>query len=710
MCAIDKFLFVLVLVLTISLAAADQVVKEEKITDKTKESFKEITNAPKNIKGNISVTDTDASTYSIAVNKDKTISIKKTENKDEHTKANVKFSLKYIESLPGYDGKKIAVANMVNGQITNYREINVKAHTSGNTVIVPVTFSEVIVGGMTGWYVKTVSNVNPVNTTISFAVQNATGAYVQTNAPPTYMVWNESNISTYPNPTKWTLVWTLDGNSTGANDISGNSRHGTIVAAKTTADSRGTSGKALYFDNNDDYITYNYTDTLYANLTAFYGYKVTGYADDCITDLRTAAGVGRTGWYTHNNIYKINNATTVNTLNSSSNVWNYAFTDLGSSQTNWVWVGARYTLANDFSGWLDVFGLYNGTISATNQRQISMGYKGIKVKSNTGTFVPLTSSNQSIAVGTTVASITLQSNNDTLRTFTFAAPFQQNYTEIRDWDLSSTVHRIDTSFTPKTNVTTGTLSNTIDKSYLYGTPTLSSNDAGASVTKSGATLSITLGTITAGTNKYYNVSLPILQRSFTTKLPVNSTLSLPQSTAQIFNVTANGTTDIVWKRNGTIIETDSNTLNALYTFSDSNTGDYLVEASAPGCTEQWIVTVYDVSAAYPKVRVRDWDTNNETCNGNIDIDNVLTAQEWTFNLTNVTNGYNYSLIDAATEAVITSTIAANNSSAIVLTNPSDGSYYIRESAITVPQRVWALALVFTTFFTAAFGYLYKRKR
>lgn len=700
----------LVILLTISAASAGQNDKiSDKIIDNTKESYKTITDAPKDIKGNISVTDKDVLNYSIAKLPDKSILITRTEKKGEHTKANLKLDINYVKKLPGYNGKEIAYANRENGIITNYQVLNVKAHTTGSTVIVPATFSEVIISGMTGWYIKSVSGINPVSTTISFTVQNATGAYVQTTAPPTYQAWNESDINTYPTPSKWTLLWTLNGNSTGANDISGNNRHGTIVAAKTTTDRYGLSGKALYFDGTDDYISYNYTDTLYSNLTAFYGYKVSGYADDCITDLRTAEGSGRAGWYTHNSIYYLNNATTKNTFNSSSNVWNYAYTDVGSSQTNWLWLGVRYSLEFDYTGWLDVFGLYNGTLSATDRRQISMGYKGIKVKSNTGSLVPLTSSNQSISVGSTISSITLQSNNDTTRSFTFAAPFQQNYTHIRDWDQSSSIHRSDMVFVPKTNVTTGSLSYTLDKPYLYGTPSLSSNDAGSSVTKSGAALLISLGTITADTSKYYNVSLPIYQRVFSNYTPTNSTIRIIQNAVLELDVTSNGTTDIIWKLNGTTVETDSNTTLGAYTFSTPTTGDYLIQASVPGTTRQWIVTVYDISTTYPTLMVRNWNTSNNTCYGKLDIGNILSPNEWEIKLYNTTNGYNYSLIKESTSEVIYSTIAANNSSTLIISSPVNGTYYISGSNPAAASN-WKLAIVLMSFFTFGFGWLYRRKQ
>lgn len=591
MCVVNTKLLAIIitLILLIQPALAN---KNDKITDATGNTFKTINNAPSNVKGNISVTDTSGSNYAISSTEDGSIIIKKYEKDGEHTKTKIRLKSSFVKSLKGYNGKKIAVANLVNGTIINYTEYDLKSTSSGGYVTLPATFSEVIVSGMTGWYVKTVSSVSPLDATINFHVENATGLYAQPGTVPSFVVWNETNISTYPRPSKWLFVWPLNGN---ANDISGNARHGTVANATSTAGRAGSLNTGYYFDGNNDFIKYDFPDTLYASNTLLLGYKLNHTVTDSdrvVTDFRDLTGVGRTGIYEYENSFYINNQTTVRTLNSTTNTgWNYAFYPFTSGQINYMWLGIRWNLQRDFIGWIDMAALFNGTLTANERRHIAMGYNGIKIKSNTGSFVPLTSTNQSISAGSSIEYVKLQSNNDTAIPFTLAAPFQQNYTVIRDWYISETTHRVDISFRPATNTSVGTLSYQVDNSYTHAQPSLTSNDPTATATLSGDTLTVNLGELTADSSYWYNVSFSLVPGTIESRNPSNSSQTMLIGDTRDFNISTFNTTDVDWYLNDSLIQSDDFTNFSNYEFNPSTQGSFLLEARVPHGTTNWTISV-----------------------------------------------------------------------------------------------------------------------
>jgi len=719
-CAITKILVLVITLLLLStIALADNVKDKEvhadnKPIDVSGNSFKKITKAPPGLQGKIKVADVSAASYEISVIDKSSILIKKEEEKGKHTFTNLQFDKKYIESLEGYNGKEIAVANLVNGKITNYRVLRVKDHSSGNYVVVPVAFSEVIVSGMTGWYTKTVT-INPVGERVSFHVENATGLYVQPNVSVTYTAFDETNVSTYPQSDKCLVAWPLNGN---ANDISGNGWNGTITGATSAAGRSGASNTGYSFDGDGDYITYNCPDVTYPSVTTVYGTKITTTdSNHCILDFR-ADSAGRTGIYDYETTFYINNATSTTTLNSTANTgWNYAFYSFNDAKAlQFLTLGARYNIDFEYLGWFDMVSIYNGTLTANERRVFSKGFTGIEVKSDNSSFIPLNSTNVSLDAGSSIEYVEFKSNNDTELEFTISAPFQKDFTVVREWDNSSTNHRVDISFTPSTNVTTGNLTYNISSPYLYSTPSMESNDSNANLSYTTGLLQLNLSNLTADTTHYYNVSFPIIQRNIESFNPADHNQTMTIGTDREFNVTLDGDTDVEWFINGSSTQSDEEVNTSALNYSATMQGSFLIEAIVPGNSTNWTVTVVPASnlsieSATPSgssvtkykgssQQFSVWLTKNATIDWYVNGTNVQHHTE--FNLTNSSVD-----MDSYTSNVSLEAGQYYNITAIV----SDG--------VNTDSRTWILyvngilpsfiGLAHVTFFATAFAYLRRRR-
>lgn len=579
----------------------------ERIIDDSAKSPVPINNVPDDLKGRIAIAGGDDS-YRIT-KQHEYLRISKSSGNGKHTKTRCSIDISVIEALAGYDGEKFAVLRLDdNGTVLDHKIYRTKDVRKNNAVIFDAVFSEVIVSGFTGTYIKTVS-VNTLNTTIPFDMYYGTGLRVLIEDPDEYIVWDETNISTYPDPSGWLVVWPLNGN---ANDITGNGRHGTITNATSTAGRSGVSNTAYYFDGDNDVISYDYPDTTYTTNTFFMGFKFTDSSDDrCVVDFRNSSGVGRTGMYLSENKYYINNATTTSKINATSSVgWCFASYPFGSQGAiNYIWLGNRYNLRYDFKGWIDVMGLYNGTLTADQYRVFPYGYQGITVAPVPGTTrIPIVSENQSISASTSMTGLNIQSPKSETKNVTLIKYLTQNATLVREWD-NSTHHRVDMLFTAGCNVTEGTLSYELDSVEGLDSPLLATNATGSSVTLENTTLLIEIGSLTSGQTRYFNVSLPFTNFNITEFSPEDSTPEIPVGGQQIFTASVNGTTDFQWVVNGTEVETDTATSTGSYTFDGVSVGDYNITVTVPGDHRTWILTVRpDVVVSkspvnlYPKIR------------------------------------------------------------------------------------------------------------
>lgn len=587
------------IIFIISLLVSTVSGASDKTIDKSKEKKVVVENVPSDLKGKISITGADSS-YNVKKDK-QSIIISKAESKGEHTKTKCSMDVSAIQSLQGYSGKEFSVLHVVDGKVVGFQVLKTKDVLSGKTITFDATFSEVIVSGMTGSYTKTVS-IDTLNTTIPFAVSGATGLNVQIDNPDTYIAFNESNISTYPDSSKWLFAWPLNGN---ANDITGNARHGTITAAASTAGRSGASNTGYYLDGDNDYVSLDYADTLYSSNTLFLGYKLNHTLTDSnhvVADFRNPSGVGRTGIYEYENSFYVNNATSVSTLNSTTNTgWKYGFYPFSSGQINYIWLGVRYNLLYDFKGWLDCAGLYNGTLTADQRRVFGYGYQGITAAPYpTATRTPIMSSNQSVTPPSTMTGVNIQSPTSETKTVTLTAYLQQNATLVNEYN-NATHHRVDILFTAGSNITSGSIEYQMLNATSMGAPSLTTNESGASVSIDGSALTIDFDGLLSGETRYFNISLPMGTYGITGYSPIDVTPEIYVGGSQTFTATINATTNVEWLVNGSNVETDLSTTSPSYDFVGTTTGSYNVTAKVYGDQQTWILTVREsgLESHYP---------------------------------------------------------------------------------------------------------------
>lgn len=650
-----------------SLSVDESKSNRARIIDDSAKSPVPINNVPDDLKGRIAIAGGDDS-YRVT-KQPEFISISKSDETGKHTRTRCSIDISVIEALAGYDGEKFAVLRLDDkGLVIDHRVYRTKDVQQDKTVIFDAVFSEVIVSGFTGTYVKTVS-VNTLDTTIPLDMDYGTGLRVLIEDPDEYIVWDETNISTYPDPSGWLVVWPLNGN---ANDITGNGRPGTVSGATSTAGRSGTSNTAYYFDGDNDYIYYDYQDAVYTTNTFVVGYKFDESTfDHCIADYRNPSGVGRTGMYLYENKYYINNATTTVTINSTSGMgWNFASYPFGTNNAiNYLWLGVRYTLASDYKGYIDLFGLYNGTLSADQRRVFPYGYQGITVAPVPGTTrIPIVSDNQSISAPTSMTGLNIQSPKSQTKNVTLIKYLTQNATLVMEWD-NSTHHRVDMLFTAGCNITEGTLSYELDSVEGLDSPLLDTNATGSSVSLDNTTLLIKTGSLTSGQTRYFNVSLPFTNFNITEYSPEDTTPEIPVGGQQIFTASVNGTTDFQWFVNGTEVETDTATSTGSYTFDGVTVGDYNITVTVPGDSITWILTV----RPDPVVSISPEDTQPKIRNQTIE----------QFKIT-----YSYPV---TVEWFLNSTSQRNDSDVMVTVywfNASDSGFYNVTAKLSDSQRVW----------------------
>lgn len=561
---------------------------------------------PAELAGKIAVAGGDNS-YSVTKGQDY-IAISKAEAKGKHTKTVVNIDKSVLDTLQGYNGKEFRYVRVVDGKIVDNRLIKTKDVLKGKTVQFDAEFSEVIISGVVGSYTKTVQNVDMLNTTIPFDVTNASYITVNITSPGTYEAWNEYNLSTYPGTSgKWLFIWPLNGST--VVDISGNGRTGTLSGTTSVADRTGATGKARSFDGTDDYIYHDYTDTLYSNLEYVLLYNIASTAQYCPGDFRDPGGTGRTAMYTTETAWYINNGTVQNqAMTASLNKWSWAFYPFASGQINYVWTGTRYSGTYDLIGKLDLVALYNGTLSANDRRKFTYGYEGITIATNLNeSRIPVTSASQSLNVSGNLTGVSVKSNTAGTKNITLSAIFTHDYLMSNEYD-NGTHHIVEILYTPTSNITSGTLNYTLASIEELGSPVVESNDTSAAVQLVGNTLVVTVGPITEGTTKSYNISMTSGDFSIIGYGPADTTPSKTKTGTQLFNVTVNGSTVINWYVNGTLAESDVGSTGN-YTYSGSIPGDYNITADVGSDSQSWVLTVlpdalsdYDPDSLSLKIR------------------------------------------------------------------------------------------------------------
>jgi hypothetical protein len=574
--------------------------------DDSKKASAILENVPADMRGKIAVAGGDNS-YSVS-REQEYIAISKAETKGKHTKTKLTIDKSVLGTLNGYNGKEFRFVRVVDGKIVDSKLIKTKDVLKGKTITLDATFSEVIISGVVGSYTKTVQNVDMLNTSIPFDVTNASYLTINITSPGTYEAWDEYDLATYPGTSgKWLFIWPLNGSS--VIDISGNSRTGTLSGTTSIADRLGTSSRARSFDGTDDYLYYNYVDTLYSNLEYVLLYNLSTTSQYCVGDFRDPSAVGRTAMYTTETAWYIDNGTVQNqAMTSSLNRWSWAFYPFASGQINYVWTGTRYSGTYDLTGKLDLVALYNGTLSANDRRKFTYGYEGITIATNLNeSRIPVTSASQSLNVSGNLTGVSVKSNTAGTKNITLSAIFTHDYLMSNEYD-NGTHHIVEILYTPTSNIMSGTLNYTLASIEELGSPVIESNDTSAAVQLVGNTLVVTVGEISEGVTKSYNISMTSGDFEIIGYGPLDTTPTKTKTGTQLFNVTVNGSTVINWYVNDSLAESDVGSTGN-YTYSGSIAGDYNITADVGSDSQSWILTVlpdalsdYDPDSLSLKIR------------------------------------------------------------------------------------------------------------
>lgn len=224
---------------------ADNLKQDKKIdetaVDKTKEIAKEISNKDKDIKGKVTVTDSDSSKYTVEKKSKTEISISKSEAKGEHTKSKVVISEIDLKTIDiDKDDKFGVMRKSDSGEILDTYTVTTSQLMSG----VEMTFTTNIVNGYAGTYTKVGTSQTPsqtLNLGQSFA-SNKTSA-VTVNVSPITAYNDPYSEITAMNGILWLKC--DEGSGTKLIDASG---HGNNLTNSATATYRnGKHNLAIYW-------------------------------------------------------------------------------------------------------------------------------------------------------------------------------------------------------------------------------------------------------------------------------------------------------------------------------------------------------------------------------------------------------------------------------------------------------------------------------
>jgi len=568
---------------------------DDRRQDDTGEQYKTINDAPAAFVGQIQITTKDASKFRIEKT-DELLIIYDKEKVDKRVK--LKFHENVLKKLPGYNGKEFSYVHVTNaGIIDSVKIIKTADVVDSKTgyIELETDVSEVIIGGATGYYDKTVQNIDYRSTEIPFSITGSSLIYGLIETPPAYMEWDESNISTYPGtPDDWFIVWTFNNNS---NDITGNGFHGTVAGSGVYVNDRnGQALGALDFDGDGDYVYVDNTDTALDTATAVWIYYLESATQYCTADFRNATGGGHTSTYTHETKHYINNDSTADqSWYASLNNWSVAAYPMNETvQTNVFRVGRRYATTYYYlNGSLDMAGLYEGLLTADDVRVFTHGYNGIKLTALPGgTPTPVLSTNQSVTAPANTTGVLIESNVARTDSVRLIGLFTNDYTKTLE-DINYTVdYKLYMEYTPQNNVTEADLLYEMVSGDHLQTPSIESTDPGASVLLIGDNLHITTGELEEDTTYYYNVTMLYDEPTeFITTSPATQNISIPLGTEYNFNVTTGALADVIWSIGDGEVETDLNTTAAGYVFEGTELGEFALTASTYNDSEMWFITV-----------------------------------------------------------------------------------------------------------------------
>jgi len=555
----------------------DDVVKDNNITDATKETSKEI----KKDSG-IKVKDksSEISKYKIEKDKNKII-ISKAEAKGKdgkqlsHTKTVLTLDEKTARSIDIDEDGLFGYARFVDGQLVESGTVTLAELINGKEV----TFSDVIINGFSGSY-SVSKTVTIGNHTESFNAINATAIVVEVEGVGEYQAWDENNISTYVSTPSIAVPF-----NTNATDIG--PQHYAVSATNMsyTSDCGVFGGKNSFVSYSKNVPTIgNYTyivrfnttrtteqcivaknyyptspiyATTYLSSSVMSAYLRKNYPTYSYSRVRTAPAVGKFVVFSceKSNVLR----TSVNGVLGTSTPIN---TSLNYSNTDVFRIGQRMSDLY-FKGYIDYFILYPNTLTPAELMFHVVGFSGSSVKfNNTGSRYPLYSDSQTITPPASVNSINILSNTNESRNVTFTAYFTEDTTLISDTN-TSLMQTVNISHSRPSVAESGQLLPYGILDGYDGELTLTTDNANATVTRNETHFVISTGYLPANSTYYYNVQIPnhIEEMLWYDWDPTNETCnakvqignSTPYTTWNIttYNVTDGSLYKLVYAGNGT---------------------------------------------------------------------------------------------------------------------------------------------------------------
>ena len=502
---------------------------DEKVTDKTKESAKEITSKDKDIKGKVTVTDSDTEKYAVEKKSKTEISISKAESKGEHTKSKVTFAKEDLHKIDVDGDQLYGVLHIADDGSTSHGIYTESQLTSGTDMV----FSENIVNGFSGYWEGVYTGVTS-GTTIN--TPDVTGnyymSYTVNGTIPASTEISDYYKSTYPQSSQMISCMPMN-NATEV--VSGNTMTGYNV---TYADGSATFNKSKavsYIDVGNLNYTGNLTVATWIKPLAnasipsgiigdlnlgstgwsigIYLGKYIGYVTSTSYYLYTASSTAQIGAKTHV-VYKI---TKLNTTHSKIESYvNGALSTTGTKNTV-LGDGMRATyVGNDryYGGGsivMDEYQIYNAALSESSIRTLFSGYTGISVRSypsSNFTNYNITAGNEKIIkTGTTCEYLKYIDTTSGTHTVTVRVYFTEDITKTTE--TKGAIYQNVSIIHTKQNATASVGSIAWELDPLYsGTPVLTSNNTNATVSRNDTHAIISTGLVKQGQSFSYAVSVP----------------------------------------------------------------------------------------------------------------------------------------------------------------------------------------------------------
>jgi hypothetical protein len=583
--------------LTPALAANEKItkepVKQDKIVhDMTKESYKSIQSADKSL--NIQVKEKDTSKYTVKKDKYK-ISISKNESKKETTKTTMKIHKKEIEALEGFDGEKFGLPHVANDGTVSHRVVYMKDVLVGDYVETDIELSETIISGFSGYYKVTYPNANLTDWD---GTAHASGTLVVSAGVDDGLSVEDGYV-----PDSCIYASTFDGSSENIvdngvvaydynvtyedgylvlNGIDGN------VKLSNSAVTQNLSSSSMFVKYVDEtgfmdtwryiwdggYWSSPYGDTIslgdsFTYVAIMMRNSTGSYTSEAMSYSTTEVFTGYT-WDGNNLDYYIN---------SHSSYKTESFFGLLECSVHNGTIGMRNTDRSHANVKVDFIGRFDRDL---NSNEIVWMYTGIN-----GTAIRTTNSSWQAFTGgqTTIYNVTTGDDIEILTSYgdvdsvdlTLEYYFTEDITLVEESESDGEVF-ISINHTAGSNATSGYLEYDVGSSNFTYNLTLDSTNPNATASFHNQTINISTGELSAGENRFYNMTLDSLESfSYTVEwltktstratFEYNSTNSNVENDFYLEDMSASSTFDFKYS-NGTILVNATSDSSGLLKFDD----------------------------------------------------------------------------------------------------------------------------------------------